>query len=218
MEMLPLDDTEPEGGASGGASDGPATEAPMGAEEPAPEPEPLPEFAPCPADGTPCAIMPLGDSITFGLGAQVPTPNQGGYRIELFRRALADGHEITFVGREVNGPNDVDGQPFPRAHEGYSGSTINDGGNQLSSRVGPALEANTPHIVLLMIGTNDTFQQVNNPPSDLGGLLDQITDAVPDALLVVAQIVPTGQAAANTRVQAYNATIPALVQERAEAG
>lgn len=189
-------------------------------EPPAMEPPPNgpAAFAPCPTDGSPCVIMPLGDSITFGLGAQTPVANQGGYRVELFRRALADDHDITFAGRVANGPNTVDGQAFPRGHEGYSGSTINDGGNQLANRVAPAIEAADPNIILLMIGTNDVFGQLNNPPGDLGNLLDQITNAAPDALVVVAQIVPTQQAAANTRVQAYNATIPGLVQERVAAG
>ena len=36
--------------------------------------------------------------------------------------------------------------------------------------------------------------------------------------LVVAQIIPTTNAQTNTRVQAYNAAIPGLVQSRAEAG
>lgn len=183
-----------------------------------PPPEEPAEFSPCPSDGSPCVIMPLGDSITFGIGAMTPVANQGGYRVELFRRALADDHEITFAGRVANGPNDVDGQPFPRGHEGYSGSTINDGNNQLANRVDAAVAAADPHIILLMIGTNDVFGQQNNPPSDLGNLLDQLTTAAPDALLVVAQIVPTQQAAANMRVQAYNATIPGLVQERVDAG
>jgi lysophospholipase L1-like esterase len=196
-------------GGSGGSAATPPPEMP---------PAQPPAFAPCPTDGTPCAIMPMGDSITFGIGAQTPTAGQGGYRVDLFRRALADNHEITFVGRVANGPTNVNGQPFPRNHEGYSGSTINDGGNQLANRIGPAFAAADPHIVLLMIGTNDVFGNQNNPPSDLGNLLDQITDAAPDALLVVAQIVPTQQAAANQRVQAYNATIPALVQERVAAG
>jgi hypothetical protein len=68
--------------------------------------------------------MPLGDSISDGfVGIAVGNTQQanGGYRVELFRQAIADGHDITFVGtRPANGPNDVDGQPFPRAHEGIS--------------------------------------------------------------------------------------------------
>ncbi len=222
------DDTGPgnTGAAGAGAEpSAPAAPDPAAMEptamEPAPEPpamEPPAAFAPCPTDGTPCVIMPLGDSITFGIGAMTPVAGQGGYRVELFRRALADGHDITFTGRVANGPNTLDGQPFPRGNEGYPGATINDGNNQLANRVDAALAAADPHIILLMVGTNDVFGQAQNPPSDLGNLLDQLTNAEPDALLVVAQIVPIQQAAGNARAQAYNATMPALVQERVAAG
>lgn len=142
-DMVPLQPEPPASAGAGsgetgaGPSDGePGEPPPMAPPEMEAEP-PLPEepaaFAPCPTDGNPCVILPVGDSITFGLGAMSPVPNQGGYRVELFRRALADGHAITFTGRVANGPNTVDGQPFPRGHEGYSGATINDGGNQLAN-------------------------------------------------------------------------------------
>jgi lysophospholipase L1-like esterase len=185
---------------------------------PEPTPPGPPAFAPCPTDGRPCRIMPLGDSITFGIGAATPVADAGGYRVELFRQARADGHAILFVGTQTNGPPNVGDQPFPGGHEGYPGATINDGNNQLANRVNGSIAATDPDIILLMIGTNDVNGNVNNPPSDLGNLLDQITNDAPDALLVVAQIVPTRQAGTNARVQAYNATVATLVQEREAAG
>ena len=138
--------------------------------------------------------------------------------MELFRQARADGHAITFVGRQLNGPTNVAGELFPRGNEGYPGATINDGDNQLANRVEAAVAAADPDIVLLMIGTNDVNGNVNNPPDDLRNLIDRITNDAPEALLVVAQIVPTRTAATNTRVQAYNATVATLVQESAAAG
>ncbi|WP_437766747.1 hypothetical protein WMF27_22915 [Sorangium sp. So ce281] len=77
-------------------------------------------FTPCPTNGEPCKILPLGDSITDGVGVQ----GGGGYRIELFRKARAAGKKITFVGSLMNGPATVDGASFPRAHEGHSGWKI----------------------------------------------------------------------------------------------
>ena len=77
-----------------------------------------------------------------------------------------------------------------------------------------------PHIILLMIGTNDVNGNVDlpNAPTRLGNLIDRITTAAPTTLLVVAQIVPTTNDGTNTRVQAFNAAIPALVQQRAATG
>jgi lysophospholipase L1-like esterase len=212
-----------EDGASAGAADAGA-EGPVVADAGAPPDDTT--FNPCPTDGSPCRIMPLGDSITDGLVGIAPGNTQGsngGYRVELFRQAIADGHAVTFVGTSPttgfgggpNGPAEVDGQPFPRDHEGISGDTI----PGVAGRVNAALAATTPDIILLQIGTNHIYQGLPpEVPGQLEDLLDQITDAAPDALLVVAQITPVGASFPNNGVQQYNAAIPAAVQERVDAG
>ncbi|WP_234022901.1 SGNH/GDSL hydrolase family protein [Sorangium cellulosum] len=167
---------------------------------------PDPGFQPCPETG-PCKILPLGDSITFGLGFD------GGYRVELFRLAREDGHEITFTGtQQMNGPTMVDGAPFPRNHEGISGQTI----QQIANRVPTPALGEMPHIVLLHAGTNDMYQSPNGAPMRLGALLDELIAEAPDALIVVSNIIPFPGAAA--AVNTFNATIPAMVEERAAAG
>ncbi len=81
----------------------------------------------------------------------------GGYRVELFSLALAASKEITYLGGSMNGPTMVDGQTFPRNHEGHSGWTI----KQIDDIVpDPALDE-TPHIILLHIGTNDMYGMPN---------------------------------------------------------
>jgi hypothetical protein len=152
--------------------------------------------------------LPLGDSITDGLTVQ------GGYRIELFHLALAGGKQITYVGGSMNGPTMVDGQPFPRSHEGHSGWTI----SQIDGIVpSPALGPD-PHIVLLHIGTNDINlnQDLANAPNRLGAVIDQIVADLPDALLVVAKLIPLN--GRGTQVMMYNNAIPAVIQTRASAG
>jgi lysophospholipase L1-like esterase len=162
--------------------------------------------------------MPLGDSITDG------SAFPGGYRPELFRLALMNSKRITFAGRKVNGPTNVTvggtTTRFPRNHEGYSGYTIESAAGRvgINTLVEQALAAAQPHIVLLMIGTNDVNNDVADLPPRIGRLLDQITSLAPDALLVVAKIVPTRTDAKNMRVQSYNDAIPALVQARVAAG
>ena len=200
----------PPAGTEGNAA---AQTPPAMAMPPAAEPEKPAEFKPCPSDGSACKIMPLGDSITFGLQSSTG----GGYRVELFRKALADSHPITFVGRQATGPNTLDGQPFPRNNEGYSGATIATGGNQLANRVDAAFAAATPNIVLLHIGTNNLYQGLQQGVTgQLGALIDQVIKDAPNALIVVAQITPL--ASATNGVQPYNAAIPAIVQQRIDAG
>jgi hypothetical protein len=162
-------------------------------------------FAPCPASGV-CKILPLGDSITDGLTVA------GGYRIHLFELAREAGKNITFVGGSMNGPQMVAGTPFPRAHEGHSGWTI----SQVDGIVPtPALGVN-PHIVLLHIGTNDMYQGASGAEERLGALIDQIVQTLPDALLVVANIIPFPGSA--SQVSTYNAGVPGVVDARAEQG
>jgi hypothetical protein len=162
-------------------------------------------FAPCPTTGA-CKILPLGDSITDGIGYS------GGYRVELFSLALADGHDVTFVGGSANGPQMVDGEPFPRSHEGHSGWTV----SQIDGIVpSPALNPD-PHIILLHIGTNDMYQMPSGATDRLETLIDAILMELPDSLLVVSNIIPLPQSAG--AVTTYNAPIPGMVMERANAG
>jgi lysophospholipase L1-like esterase len=217
---LPNDIPLGTGGASGspGASagvDAGATETDAGS-PPVTPPDPT-AFAPCPTDGSACKVMPLGDSITDGIDSTQAYASNGGYRLELFRQAVLGGHDITYVGtRPPNGPTgNVEGQPFPRNHEGISGNTI----QQVADRVDAALVANPPDIVLLQIGTNNLYQgMAADIPGQLASLLDQITEGAPDALVVVAQITPLGGQFPNNGVAPYNAAIPGIVQERVSAG
>jgi lysophospholipase L1-like esterase len=163
--------------------------------------------------------MPLGDSITDGVGS---SGSGGGYRVPLFQTTITNGDLITFVGRNANGPTTVGGRTFPRNHEGYSGYTIDPGGGRsgISPLVDAAITMFHPHIVLLMIGTNDVNISLDlaNAPTRLGALLDRLTTDAPNALIVVARIVPTTNDTTNGRVQTYNNAIPGLVQTRANAG
>ena len=179
-----------------------------------------PLFAPCPPAGTKCVIMPLGDSITEGYNSSTG----GGYRLRLLHDIWAANHDATFVGNSSDGPSMLDGKPFPKNNEGHSGYTIDPAPavnrSGISPLVAASLKKNTPHIVTLMIGTNDigTNNDVANAPTRLGNLIDIITSTSPNALLVVAQITPPGDNAGNGRAQTYNAAIPGLVKTRVAAG
>jgi hypothetical protein len=162
--------------------------------------------------------MPSGDSIT--VGAQ--STDTGGYRVPLFRTSLAKKQNLTFVGPSGAGPATVDGVAFPDAHDGHSGYIIDtvDTRKGLAPLMEQNLKAHTPHIVTLMIGTNDVNSRVDlpNAPARLAALIDVITATAPDTLLVVAQLIPTRTDALNTDVQAFNAAIAKLVDERIKAG
>src|SRR5438045_11749 len=149
-------------------------------------------FQPCPATG-PCRVLPLGDSLTFGVGS---AGAGGGYRVPLFRRALGAKQSLTFVGSQANGPDTVDGVAFPRGHEGYRGYSIEPGGGRegLSTVVAKIVTAAQPHVVLLLAGTNDVGATIIDPPhapDRLAALIDRVVEAAPAALILVAQIPPS---------------------------
>ena len=162
-------------------------------------------WKPCPATGE-CKILPLGDSITDGIGFA------GGYRVSLFETAVMNNKKITFLGKSMNGPMTVAGQPFPRNHEGHSGWTIAQVDGLVPS---PALMP-VPDIILLHIGTNDMYMTPAGAPDRLGTLIDMIVAAAPNALLAVAKIIPlsSGSSAVNT----FNMAVPGIVKQRADAG
>jgi lysophospholipase L1-like esterase len=188
-------------------------------------------YHPCPTDGTACKIMPFGDSITDGYNQDTP----GGYRVELFKRAHADGKNITFVGSLSNGPSTVDGVSFPPHHEGHSGWTIDPEGSR--SGISTLLKNSggsqsvmvkyAPSIVLLMIGTNDCIDnyQLADAPTRLSTLIGTIYDQLPDVQIIVAQPIPSrGDAskgddtALSARLKTYGDAIPAVVKSWADKG
>ena len=163
-------------------------------------------FSPCPSNGDPCRILPIGDSITVGINYE------GAWRVEIFHRALMAGQKITYTGHDMNGPQMVDMMSFPRRFEAQSGITI-DG---ISAKIDTDKAFSTPtpaDIVLMHIGTNDMNGTPAGAPDRLAKLIDKITTALPNALLVVAKIIPL-----NGSVKAYNDAIPGLVQTRVAQG
>lgn len=178
-----------DGGAGGGASGGDGG-----------------DFHPCPANGDPCKILPFGDSITFGTSTPAAIP--GGYRVELFMKAVMAGQRITFVGdpRQANGPMTVAGTAFPRDNAGYPGFTIAQ--VTADNTFNPSFMT-TPDIVLLHIGTNDVFGGNPQGMADrLSALIDKITMRAPNALVVVAKIIRL----TSGNVDSYNALIPGVAQ------
>jgi lysophospholipase L1-like esterase len=104
-------------------------------------------------------IMPLGDSITEGLG----DPYEAGYRPMLWDLLKANGYEVNFVGSlntgSLNGGFDAD-------HEGHSGWTAYDIVGELKSW----LNTYRPDIVLLHIGSNG----LEAIPDGVSQILDEI--------------------------------------------
>ncbi|HOP99321.1 MAG TPA: SGNH/GDSL hydrolase family protein [Acetivibrio clariflavus] len=145
-------------------------------------------------------IMPVGDSCTEGMG----DPDMGGYRTELYRLYTEAGLSIDFVGSNRRGPNSLP----DKDNEGHSGWTI----PQIASNIDNWLNTYNPDVVLLWIGGNDVLQgRVNT--EGLSNLIDQIFRTKPNVTIFVADYYPWPE-----QVKQYNATIPGVVQQKANAG
>jgi len=153
--------------------------------------------------GRPVRIMPLGDSITWGVGSSTTSS----YRLGLWQRLVTGaGLAVDFVGSGQSGAlPDTD-------NEGHSGWRI----EQLTASVDGWLASAQPDVVLLHIGTNDMNQNfdVAGAPARLGTLLDRIHADLPSVTVLVAQIVPALDAGVNARINAFNAAVPGVVAPR----
>jgi len=144
-------------------------------------------------------IMPLGDSITAGVGSST----NDGWRYPLQQRLRAANVGFDFVGSQRTGSNG------DRDHEGHGGWTI----DQLAARADGWLTSYQPQVVLLHAGTNNIT--MGEDPAlvaqKLSAFIDQILIKAPDAAVFVSTIIDTGVATEVPANRSYNARIPGIV-------
>lgn len=155
------------------------------------------------AGGVDLRIMPLGDSITDGYKSS----DGNGYRNDLLGRL--DGNNVDFIGSNQSGDMD------DNDNEGHSGAYI----DEIAEYAEDTL-SERPNVVLLMAGTNDCNggKDLDTAPDRLASLIDEITDACPDAAVIVAQLTPISDDNSNDHVNDFNDAIPDIVAERADDG
>ncbi|MGW2386016.1 ricin-type beta-trefoil lectin domain protein [Streptomyces sp. NPDC001658] len=158
------------------------------------------------APTTPLRVMPLGDSITWGVGSS--TGN--GYRAPLWNRLAADGHPLDFVGTVRGGSmSDPD-------NEGHSGYRI----DQIATLADASLTRYRPNVVTLHIGTNDLqgASEVDSAIARLRSLVNQITADVPDATVLVASLVVSTSSSEERWRGTYNQAVRQIVSDAQATG
>ncbi|EDU48808.1 Lipase-GDSL-2 multi-domain protein [Pyrenophora tritici-repentis] len=155
-------------------------------------------------------ILPLGDSITWGF---INGGGSNGYRERLLSDLKSSGYTVDFVGSQKSGTM------ADKDNEGHSGFTISQIRNVASAGL-----ASRPNVVLLHAGTNDLNRgnPASEPDSDaprrLGLLLDDVLKAVPNAVVIVAKIIPSRQSGLNANIKTFNNALPAIVAARVSKG
>ena len=145
-------------------------------------------------------IMPLGDSITWGITYIPGVSTDEGYRGFLFDSLSTAGYNFDFVGGLQNGDALSD-----KDHEGHPAWYANKPSSCGGACVGPGLAAavdsflteNPADIVLLHIGTNDLILMDSNPltntipglVNDIELIITNIHNFDSDIVIIVALIV-----------------------------
>jgi lysophospholipase L1-like esterase len=158
-----------------------------------------------PGNGQSMKIMPLGDSITYG----DKSTNDEGYHSPLYLRLVNEaGYAPDFVGSQTTGVI----VEADHNHEGHKGYQI----DQIQAGIDGWMATYQPDVVLLHIGTNDMYRnyQVATAPDRLGALIDQILAKKPTTQVLVSKLIPSADAATQTRIDAYNAAIPGIVASK----
>jgi lysophospholipase L1-like esterase len=136
--------------------------------------------AACPSDII--KIMPLGDSITYGVtdANAVIDPNiTVGYRQKLYLELVTFGYNVNFVGSLQTGQSAV--PSFDYDHEGHR-SWRDD---QIAANINDWLSLRPADIVLLHIGTNS----LDTNPADVELILNEIDRYSENVIVILAKII-----------------------------
>ncbi|MEU9888359.1 FG-GAP-like repeat-containing protein [Sphaerisporangium sp. NPDC051011] len=151
-------------------------------------------------------VMPLGDSITYGMG----DPDGNGYRDHLAASLQRRLVYVDFVGSQTSGTM------ADRENNGYPGWTI----DQIAGPAGRDVPVMRPDVVTLMAGTNDMIHNVDpgNAINRLQRLIDGVLAANPAGFVVVATLTPCTDPAVQARMNSYNAQVRQQVGARVSKG
>ncbi|WP_328608684.1 FG-GAP-like repeat-containing protein [Amycolatopsis sp. NBC_00345] len=155
---------------------------------------------PAAALGPVVRVLPLGDSITWGVGSATTSS----YRAPLWTMIAGQSrYAARFVGSQASG------SLVAPANEGHSGYTIDEVAACVDGWVADA----RPDVVLLHLGINDLNRGIDVPgaPGRMRALLDRVFADRPGVAVLVLGLIPTTPglqdqvAAFNSRVKAFQA-------------
>lgn len=153
-------------------------------------------------------IMPLGDSITQGVGGSSPLH---GFRDILASFLDGEGVPYDFVGTLA------DGEGFDPEHQGVPGARA----AQIASDIGGYLASTNPDMVLIHIGTNDITngQQPASILNNMASIVDAIHGHNGAAKILLSGLIPRFDSANRDNLtRDFNDLIGGLVNQKWEAG
>lgn len=149
------------------------------------------------------AVMPVGDSITYGYGSRQLV----GYRRELYRRLVNAGYAVNFVGSRQGGLL----FDFDRDNEGHPGVEA----YYIRDHMPEYLRQNHPDVVMLHIGTNGIwYKSAEAIAGEIDGILSEIYRFDSDTMVILARIINRVNP---DHLEARTTTLNELIQQLADA-
>ncbi|MEU2060974.1 SGNH/GDSL hydrolase family protein [Streptomyces sp. NPDC013455] len=150
----------------------------------------------------PVRIMPLGDSITVGVGST----GMAGYRDALFDHLHRLGQDVDFAGPYVDAL-EPQGDPDYAA---ISGITI----QALAELLPQWVPAARPDWVLVHIGTNNMYgPEYTAAPGQLRAFVETLRRLAPSAGILLASVIPSRVPPWQAHIDEYNRHVRRIAQE-----
>lgn len=186
-------------------------------------------------EARPLRVMPLGDSITYGVNKDLAASElRVSYRAQLSQALTEYLGRVVFVGSEVTATTTLDETRLLR-HAGFPGYVVTDiwgeeGHPGVDELIDGLCTKYAPDVVLLMLGTNDLTRMINAGTTTDADLQDQIdryrafllgieSGLTDRGTIICSTLTPRAQAANLETVQAmvntYNEYIAEMVADMA---
>lgn len=158
-------------------------------------------------EAAPVRIMPLGDSITFGVqDEEKPKSTRTGYRAPLWYKLKNAKYKANFVGSMNTGSS---AKPtFDSNHEGHPGWTSYDIAEKLYGYLSNA----KPDIILLHIGSNDHRIKIDGLVSILNEIDTYEKNSGKSIRVIVAKII--NRSRHDLSIDGYNHNLEIIVRKR----
>ncbi|KAL6233333.1 SGNH hydrolase-type esterase domain-containing protein [Aspergillus navahoensis] len=153
------------------------------------------------ASKVPLRIMPLGGSITYGVGS----PDGNGYRKTLYDILVARGYTTEMVGSRRSG------SMVNNHNEGWRGCRI----DQIHEKAKAAARL-LPNLFTVNAGSNDCLQgfQIPSAGARLDALIEELWTLAPGATVILSTLLVTSNKQANATIFRVNEQIRDLVERK----
>lgn len=174
-------------------------------------------------------IVPLGDSITQGVGNDYPEyKGYDTYRRRLYRLLINAGYQVDFVGsmsKMVNcgAPAHEDFDPDHEGHFAWRTDHIINGvsrGCRGAGKLSDWLKTYTPDIALVHLGTNDIFQRqsVDSTLNELRKIIRILRSDNNGVAVFLARILPVNDKDSNERIVRLNTRMDEVAADMDQPG